>query len=52
MQPTTRASSASTNNPHNMPVRVGNVLPKDQDEDIRAWLQRLRTAEIAERRNR
>ena len=52
MQPTTRAARASAGNPHNMPVRVGNVLPKRDGEDVRAWLQRLRTAEIAERRNR
>lgn len=41
-----------SNNTHNMPVRVGNVLPKRESEDVRAWLHRLRTAEIAERRNR
>ena len=50
MQPTTRASSASTNNPHNMPVRVGNVLPRRDSEDVRAWLLRLRAAEAGERR--
>ena len=50
MQPTTRASSASTNDPHNMPVRVGNVLPKRESEDVRAWLHRLRAAEAGERR--
>lgn len=52
MHPTTRASSASTNNPHNMPVRVGNVLPRRDSEDVRAWLLRLRAAEHAERRGR
>lgn len=50
MQPTTSAASASTNNPHNMPVRVGNVLPRRDSEDVRAWLQRLRAAEAGERR--
>ena len=50
MQPTTRASSASTNTPHTMPVRVGNVLPKRESEDVRAWLLRLRAAEAGERR--
>ena len=50
MQPTTRAARASANNPHNMPVRVGNVLPKRDSEDVRAWLQRLRAAEAGERR--
>ena len=50
MQPTTRAASASAGNPHNMPVRVGNVLPKRDGEDVRAWLHRLRTAEAGERR--
>ena len=44
-QPTTRAARASAGNPHNMPVRVGNVLPKRDGEDVRAWLHRLRTAE-------
>ena len=52
MQPTTSAARASAGNPHNMPVRVGNVLPKRDGEDVRAWLHRLRTAEHDERRNR
>ena len=50
MQPTTSAARASAGNPHNMPVRVGNVLPKRESEDVRAWLQRLRAAEAGERR--
>ena len=50
MQPTTSAASASANNPHNMSVRVGNVLPRRDSEDIRAWLLRLRAAEAGERR--
>ena len=48
MQPTTRAASASAGNPHNMPVRVGNVLPKRDGEDVRAWLGRLREAAAKE----
>lgn len=52
MQPTTSAASASANNPHNMPVRLGNVLPKRDSEDVRAWLMRLRAAELDERRGR
>lgn len=52
MQPTTSAARASANNPHNMPVRVGNVLPKRDSEDVRDWLHRLRTAEADERRGR
>lgn len=46
----TRAARASDGNPHNMPVRVGNVLPKRDGEDVRAWLLRLRAAEAGERR--
>ena len=41
-----------SNNPHNMPVRVGNVLPKRDDEDIRDWLERLREAAAKERSGR
>ena len=48
MQPTTRAARASAGNPHNMPVRVGNVLPKRDGEDVRAWLERLREAATKE----
>ena len=49
MQPTTRAARASAGNPHNMPVRVGNVLPKRDGEDVRDWLERLREAAAKER---
>ena len=48
MQPTTRAARASAGNPHNMPVRAGDILPKGDDEDIRDWLGRLREAAAKE----
>lgn len=34
------------------PIRLGYILPQDQDEDIRAWLDRLRQAEHDEKERR
>ena len=50
MQPNMRDALPVNDDARNLPVPLGRVLPKNDAEDIREWLLRLRAAEAGERR--
>ena len=50
MQPNMRDALPVNDDARNLPVPLGRVLPKNDGEDVRDWLLRLRAAEAGERR--